>query len=237
MEELRATEPGRELLGHAAKSEFAQTYIANSTDLLLSAGNALRVGVAGGAETAVKAAAGRFPGARKVVDLIANYANDQLSNGADKSKLSGMMAEFAAGTAISTTGLFAEVGSAQNKSNWGVDFLTKTHDGEWVSWEMKANTSGLSRNRTDAAGTMRYGQRAGATAYTNQKLGEATSGYRNWKNTDESVIEFAERVQVEQAQYNERNGRNSNHFDGFVVRTKDVLNKEGKLNTTIKAWK
>ncbi|WP_158583847.1 hypothetical protein [Salinibius halmophilus] len=102
---------------------------------------------------------------------------------------------------------------------------------------MKANTSGMSRNRTDASGTMRYGQRAGATAYTNQKLGEATSGYRNWQNTDESVLEFAARVQVEQELYNRNHGRSLNHFDGFVVRTKDVLNEDGKLNTTIKEWK
>jgi hypothetical protein len=146
-------------------------------------------------------------------------------------RFAGEISEFAAGTALSTTGLFDEIGSVQNKSGWGVDFVTKTWDGEWISWEMKANSSQLNKGKDGRAG-----QQDGPTKYTNQKLGEAISGYRNWKNEDESVKEFSERILDEQRDYNLENGRKRDRFDGFVVRTKYILDNH-KLKTTVNDWK
>ncbi len=164
------------------------------------------------------------PGGKKIADKALNLPT-------------GTKAEAIVGSVFSLSGLFDEVHSYQNPSGWGVDILTKTHQGEWIGFEIKASTQNkwlkLSKQ-----------QKKGPTSYINRKLDEGLSSYRNWKSADTETIDLARRVRKEQRlfndQYNESAGgaltnRDRNFFDGFVIHAKNIENNR-KVDVRFTDW-
>jgi hypothetical protein len=131
---------------------------------------------------------------------------------------------------LTYSGLFSEVKSHQlSGSGWGVDLMTKSHAGEWIPWEMKANGSRLSNL-----------QKRGATEYVNLQLQRTADEYRNWKGANDDMKSFAERVKNEQAKFNLLNGfadmnPRKPSFKGCIIRSRDILDKDN-VKTSIHLW-
>jgi Holliday junction resolvase-like predicted endonuclease len=105
-----------------------------------------------------------------VHNLTKNPCAQQSAPGELSNKVLGELGEAEAIRLLEQRG-YSEIFSIQNSSGWGIDLIATNKSGEIRFFEIKANTSRLSKP-----------QKKGARAYVVQKLEEAVRGYRNWKN-------------------------------------------------------